>query len=78
MAPMEVMAMEVMALESEPDERREEEAGPEAMMVPPALPVAMMPEASTVDLLNQRSGLYLQRHASNRSRHRRTRHQCQP
>jgi hypothetical protein len=47
-------------------------------MVPPAVTVAMMPAASTVDLLNQRRGLYLRRHASNWSRHRRTRHQPQP
>jgi hypothetical protein len=58
------------------DERPErEEAGTEVMMAP-AVPVDMtmapvpMPEAPTVDLLHQRRGLYLLRHASDRSRHR--------
>jgi hypothetical protein len=57
--------------ESDPYERPErEKAGTEVMMVPSAVPVTMMPEASAVDLLNQRRGLYLRRHASNGSRHR--------
>src|SRR5919109_2700826 len=66
---MEVMAvmMETMA-EAEREKRREEgeEAGAEVMM-PPAVP-AMMPEASTVHLLNQRRWLYLQRRAPEWSR----------
>jgi hypothetical protein len=74
---MEVVAMEVVAMESKPDERPEEEPAMEVTM-PPAVPVAMMPEAPSVDLLDQRTGLYLQRRASNRRRHRRSRHQPEP
>jgi hypothetical protein len=72
---MDVMAMEVMATESEPDERPEDEA---TMEVTPAVPVAMMPKAATVDLLDQRGGLCLERHAADWRRHRGNRHHPEP
>jgi hypothetical protein len=72
---MEVVAMEVVATESEPDERPEDEA---AMEVTPAVPVAMMPKAATVDLLNQRGRLCPERHATDRRRHRGGRHHPEP
>jgi hypothetical protein len=58
---------------SEPDE-----AGTEVMMAPAAVTVAIMPEAPKVDLLNRRRGLLLLCDASDRSRHRRSRHQPEP
>jgi hypothetical protein len=73
------MAVKATEAESDSDEWREpKEARTEVMMMPPAVPVAMMPEASAVDLLNQRRGLYLGCQASDRCRHRRTCHQPQP
>jgi hypothetical protein len=68
--PMAKKPMAVIAADSE-----REEAGTEVMMATESTEVMMAP---AVDLLNQRRGLYLLRHASNRSRHRRTRHQPQP
>jgi hypothetical protein len=55
-----------------------DEAGTEVMMAPAAVTVAIMPEAPKVDLLNRRRWSYLLRHASDRSRHRRSRHEAEP
>jgi hypothetical protein len=71
---VEVMAMKVVAMESEPDERPEE-VGTEVMMVPPAVPMTMMPETPAVNLLDQRRRLCcLQCYAAWGRRCRRGRH----
>jgi hypothetical protein len=49
----------------------------EVMMAPPTMTVAMKAVAPAMDFLNQRRRTNLVRYGSDRSRHRRTRHQAQ-